>query len=127
MENVIKINLFDGEPEEQIKKYEEEVKKQKEEELKRQEETAKTLEKAKKVKIENEEETADIRIVKVYGKEIMTVSDKNMKNEDIRKMLAEQYGYPEFTKEETVFKLVYTNNDKTEAILNVGFNFQKKG
>lgn len=126
MEDVIKINLFDGDPEDQIKKYEEEVKKQKEEELKRQEETSKILEKAKKVKIENKEETADIRIVKVYGKEIMTITDKNIKNEDIRKMLAEQ-GYPEFTKDETVFKLIYTNNDKTEAILNVGFNFQKKG
>ncbi|AFK94264.1 MULTISPECIES: hypothetical protein [Thermoanaerobacterium] len=124
MEDVIKINLFDGDPEEQIKKYEEEVKKQKEEELKRQEETAKI---PKKVKIENEEETADTRIVKVYGKEIMTISDKNMKNEDIRKMLAKQYGYPEFTKDETVFKLIYTNKEKTEAILNVGFNFQKKG
>lgn len=113
-QEVLMLNLFEP-VEEQIKRFEEEKAKKKE------------IEKISQEKIKIEEETADIRIVKVYGNEVMVIRDKNIKNEDIRKMLVEQYGYPEFTKEETVFKLIYTNKEKTEAILNVGFNFQKKG
>ncbi|NNG66423.1 hypothetical protein [Caldanaerobacter subterraneus] len=116
-QEILMLNLF--EPiEEQIKKFEEKKSKSREENEK---------ETKKEIKINTEEETADVRIVKVYGNEVMVIRDRNIKNEEIRRMLVEQYGYPEFTKEETVFKLIYTNKEKTEAILNVGFNFQKKG
>jgi hypothetical protein len=62
------------------------------------------------------------RKVIVYGEELFTVTDPTVTEEAIRERVVNDFQYPEFTKDRTIFSL-----NETDGRLVVGIKFEKKG